>query len=204
MMAYFKGPSIIESIDILNFLMMTIALTAIYTGEFRSLILIMIIGLLNKETPLILLPVMFIYEWLQHKRLNHFFWILLISAITFLIPRVFISSWDGSKWLDLEELSNNLSFFSGAQSSEIIMGTIRFGILIIPFVVIGLYKFNEHPLFLKIAASVIPLLIMIHYVVGKVEQWRLWMPLFPLLIPLAVNNLVKLTGGNKRELEPSN
>jgi hypothetical protein len=181
--SYVKGPSITETIDILNFLIITLGLTAIHGKNFLYLCILLFIGLLNRETPLILLPIAFLYEWLENGKLRHSYTTLIVSIISFLGTRILIQSWAGSTWFNINELQANLE--SGVANARLLL-------LLGPFILLSVYKFGEHPRYLKITASAAPILILIHFIVADIIEARLWFPIFPLLLPLVVNNLVKL------------
>jgi len=194
LLSFIKGPSMIETIDLMNFLVITLGLIWIYEKKFLSLSIILFIGLLNRETPLILIPVAFLYEWIGNKNIRGSSFVFFISVLTFVGIRIFLSSWAGSTWFNIDELKRNLPFLFGMASREGVIANLRLAILAGPFILLGLYKFGEHPRFLKIAACGAPILILIHYFVGAIIEARLWIPLFPFLIPLVVNNLAKLSG----------
>lgn len=193
-LSFIKGPSIIETIDILNFLIVTLGLIALYRNNYLYLSALLFIGLLNRETPLILLPIAFIHERIQYKKFHSSSRVLLISLIAFLSPRIFLTSWADATWFNTGELHANLSFLFGEYSREAVMGNIRLAVLLGPFLLLGLYKFSEQPRFLRVASIAIPLLIVVHYFTGRIVETRLWIPLFPLLMPLTVNNLLKMSG----------
>ncbi len=188
LLSFIKGPSVIETIDLLNVLILTLGLTTIYRRKPFQLSIVLLVGLLNRETPLLLILIYFVHEWLSEKNWWQPLFALVLSLVVFVGVRLVIPTWAAPTWFNLGELATNLPF----TSREATIANLRLLILLGPLAGVSLYRFSEHPRFLKIPALAILALIPIHYVTARVIEARLWMPLFPFLIPLAVNNLGKL------------
>lgn len=189
LLAFIKGPSIIETIDLLNFAILTIGLFAIYKKNLLLLGAVLTLGLLNRETPLILLPIYFLYERIQNRRIGPVLLMTFIAVATYFLPRLLIPVSGEAAWLGPNELLSNLPLLGNGSAREALVANLRLAILITPLLFIGLHRFKEQPKFLKIAAYMIPVLVAIHYVTGRIIETRLWMPVFPLLIPLCIHNI---------------
>ena len=189
LLAFIKGPSIIETIDLLNFAILTIGLFAIYKKNLLLLGAVLTLGLLNRETPLILLPIYFLYERIQNRRIGPVLLMTFIAVATYFLPRLLIPVSGEAAWLGPNELLSNLPLPGNGSAREALVANLRLAILITPLLFIGLHRFKEQPKFLKIAAYMIPVLVAIHYVTGRIIETRLWMPVFPLLIPLCIHNI---------------
>jgi hypothetical protein len=190
-LSFIHGPSVIETIDLVNFLMLGLGLIAIYKKDTAGLSLVLFIGLLNRETPLLLLPVVFLQEWFAEKNWRRALSVSAFALLIFAGVRLLIPSWAAGTWFNLDGLQANIPLLSSAPTREAVVGNIRLAVMAGPFILISLYRFNEHQLFLRIAAAMTPVLIAAHYLTARVIEARLWMPLFLLLIPLTINNLVK-------------
>jgi hypothetical protein len=95
----------------------------------------------------------------------------------------------GNAWFTFEGLERNIPFLSKEYTATALVGNLHVIFLLGPLLLAGLYRFNEHPRFLRVAASIAPLFILVHYAVGTIVEARLWMPLFVVLIPLALRNI---------------
>jgi hypothetical protein len=193
LLSFFKGPSVIETIDILNTLIIGAGLWAIYKRNYPLLATILFVGLLNRETPLLLLPILFLHEKLNKKNWSRVALISVFSLLVFAAPRFLINTASEPVWFSSTDLAYNLPFYSDSSSREAIIANFRLIILLAPLMIIGLYKFKDHPKYLQIAAFMALALVVVHYFVGRIIETRLWMPLFPLLLPLVVRNLSLLS-----------
>jgi len=191
-LSFIKGPSIIETSDILNLFVMTLALIAIMKDKTSRLAIIMVVGLLNRETPLILLPLIFINDIYFRKNMYRAISILFLSLSAYFSVRFFINTGAVIEWFNFNFLQANIPFISGSFTRESFVGNFRLLLFIGPLILISLYNFKDHPKFLKISTSIIPIFLVVHYAVGNITESRLWLPLFLFIIPLVVNNLFKL------------
>ena len=192
LLSFIKGPSVIETIDLLNIVVITVGLIAIFKKEWLLLGVVLLVGLLNRETPLILLPVLFLYESRGDKKIGPMLVVSLIALAAFLLPRLMIPVSGEATWLAPIELLANLPIPGNENPREALIANVRLAILIGPLLIIGLLRFSEQPAFLKLAAYMLPVLIAIHFTTGRIIETRLWLPIFPFLIPLSIHNLSRL------------
>lgn len=193
-LSYIPGPSVIETIDIFNTLVFCIALRFLLQDHLIPLCLLLVVGMLNRETPWILLPTVFLSEWLGRRRFTRVFVVSLALAIPYFGLRFLIET-PIPTWFTTHDLMFNIPFMSAEQSLKAIVANIHLLFLLGPLLIISAIRFREHPMFLQLAAAVVPLFLVIHYIFGSIIERRLWMPLYVLLLPLAVHNLSKMCSG---------
>lgn len=198
---HIQGPSVIETADLMNALIFCLALYAIYRGRFSLLCAVLLVGTFNRETTWILLPILFLREWFGTRSWRR----LLVAAAAVALPyfglRWLIDS-PTPIWFLTQDIRLNIPFLSPQHTWGALVANLHLIFLLGPLIVLGAYRFREHPVFLQIASSIVPLFIIIHFIVGSIRETRLWMPLYLLLIPLALGNLIKLLQDGSEPLSP--
>lgn len=196
---HIQGPSVIETADLMIVLIFSLALRAIFLDRFVLLCAILFAGTLNRETTWMLLPILFLREWFGDRAWRRVLIAVAAVALPYFGLRWLIAS-PTTIWFLTQDIRGNIPFLSPQHTWVAIVANLHLLFLLGPSLLIGFHRFNAHPLFLRIAASITPLFIVIHYIVGSIRETRLWMPLYLLLIPLALNNLIKFLGEeNKAE-----
>jgi hypothetical protein len=188
---HIQGPSLIETADLMNVLIFSLALRAIYLGHFVLLCIILFVGTLNRETTWILLPILFLNDRLGRRTWHRLFMAGAAVALPYFGLRWLIAT-PTTIWFAVNDIPLNIPFLSPPHAAGALVANLHLMLLLGPLIALGVYHFRQHPFFLRIAASIAPLFILIHYIVGSIRETRLWMPLYLLLIPLALNNLIKL------------
>ena len=187
-LSYFQGPSIPETADLLNMAIFSLVITALYKNSFTTVCVLLFIGMLNRETPILLLPVIFLYDYINKKG----FLRSIISAACILVPYLILHLLirePDPRWVTMEGITRNIPFVNDSYTSTAILSVIRLFLLIGPLLFLSIYRFKNQLQFFKITTSVIPLFIVIHFIFGTIIEARLWMPVFVLLIPPAINTL---------------
>ena len=193
-LSYIPGPSVIETIDIFNALVFCMALSLLLKDQLMPFCLLLVVGMMNRETPWILLPTVFLGEWLGNRRFGRVLVVSLALAIPYFGLRFLIET-PIPTWFTTHDLMFNIPFMSAEQSYKAIVANVHLLFLLGPLLIISAIRFREHPKFLQIAAAVVPLFVIVHYLFGSIIERRLWMPLYVLLLPLAVHNLSKMCSG---------
>jgi hypothetical protein len=197
---HIQGPSVIETTDLMNVLIFSLALHAIYRGRFILLCAVLFWGTFNRETTWILSPILFFREWFGPRS-----WRRLLVAVTAVALPYFGLRWliasPTTIWFLTQDIRLNIPFLSPQHTWGALVANLHLLFLLGPLIVLGIYRFREHPIFLQIAFSIAPLFIIIHYIVGSIRETRLWMPLYLLLIPLALDNLIKLLRDDNKTVE---
>jgi hypothetical protein len=188
---HIQGPSVIETADLMNVLMFSLALYAIYRDRFILLCAVLFVGTFNRETTWILLPIFFLHEWFGTRAWRRLLVAVAAVALPYFGLRALIAS-PTTIWFLTEDIRLNVPFLSPQHTWVAIVANLHLLFLLGPLVVLGIHRFREHPVFLRLASAMAPLFIIIHYIVGAIRETRLWMPLYLLLIPLALDNLIKL------------
>lgn len=188
---HIQGPSVIETADLMNVLIFSLALHAIYRGRFILLCLVLFVGTFNRETTWILLPILFLREWFNSRSWRRFLIVAAAVALPYFGLRWLIDS-PSPIWFLTQDIQLNIPLVSLQHTWGALVANLHLIFLLGPLLMLGAYRFREHPVFLQIASAIAPVFIIIHYVVGSIRETRLWMPLYLLLIPLALANLIKL------------
>ncbi len=188
---HIQGPSVIETADLLNALVFGLALQAIYRNRFILLCVVLFCGTFNRETTWILLPILFLQEWFGGRSWRRFLIAVAAVALPYFGLHWLIAS-STPIWFLTQDIRLNVPFLAPQHTWGALVANLHLFFLLGPLIVLGVYRFREHPVFLQIACSIVPLFIIIHYIVGSIRETRLWMPLYLLLIPVAIDNLIKL------------
>ena len=183
-----QGPSVIETADVFNLAIFIMSLIAIHGDSPAVLVSLLFIGTLNRETTWFILPIVILNDAVEKKGTYR----SLIACAAISVPyfglRLVIPS-SSTDWFITEGVVRNIPFLSKEYTNAALSANAHVLILLAPLVLLALRRFNDHPLFLRVAASITPLFIIVHYIVGWVIEARLWMPLFALLLPLAIDTL---------------
>jgi len=186
-----EGPTLIETIDILNVSVFLLALVALYTDSFRWFCAVLFIGTLNRETTFLLPLISFIVGGFNRKSIYRTLTAFLAVSLPYLALHVFIRP-PTTDWIRFDAIVHNIPFPGSAVTPKVLLANLHLVILLGPLILLALYDFRAHPRFLKSVSYIVPLFVLIHYVVGVIMEARLWMPVFVLLIPLAVDTLDRL------------
>jgi hypothetical protein len=187
---HIQGPSLIETADLMNVLVFILALHAINRDHFILLCAVLFGGTFNRETTWILLPILFLHEWFGRRAWHRLFVAVATVAFPYFGLRCLIAS-PTTIWFLTQDIRLNIPFLSLQHTWGALVANLHLFFLIGPLILIGIYQFKNHPAFLRIAASITPLFITVHYAVGSIRETRLWMPLYLLLIPVALDNLIR-------------
>ncbi len=191
------GPTVIETGDILNAVVFCVALHAIYQKQFVLLVIVLFLGMLNRETPILLLPFIAMSEWPKKPKASHLIGIILALAIPYFGLRTLIDS-PRPVWWTTDALGMNIPFLSSDHTPRALVANFRLIFFLGPLIALGAYKFQEHPRFLRLSWVILPFYIVVHYVVGMIIELRLWTALLVVIIPLAVGGLIRLLGSETR------
>ena len=186
-----EGPTLIETADILNLLVFLLAFIFVYHNYFKSFCLLLFLGTLNRETTFFLPLVLLAVNRITQKSLFRTVVAFLTVAIPYCVLHLFIHP-PISNWMTFDAATHNLPLLANSDLSQIAAANVHLVILLGPLFLIALYKFSSHPDFLKSVSLIAPLFILLHYIVGIIMEARLWMPLYIIVIPLAVDTLLKL------------
>ncbi|MBI4547703.1 MAG: hypothetical protein HY707_06980 [Ignavibacteriae bacterium] len=201
-LAHFQGPSIIETVDLLNVFFFILALTFIYTNKSITLYITLFLASLNRETIWFVIIVIILHDQLTNRGILRSLLSLSVVSLSYFGLRLMIGMHEFD-WFYIRGLVHNIPFISEEFTTRAIVGNLRLAVLLLPMMVIGIYQFKSHPQYLKIASSIIPVFIVAHYLVGIIIESRLWMPLFVVLVPLTINNLIKILRPREEQIPTS-
>ena len=183
-----QGPSVIETADVFNLAIFIMSMIAIIGDSPLLLVSLLFIGTLNRETTWFVLPIVMINDGVLKKGPYRSLMAFAAIAIPYFGLRLVIPS-ASPMWFMTEGIVRNIPFLSDEYTRAALSANAHLLILIAPLVFLAVRKFKDHPQFLRIAVSITPLFILVHYVTGWIIEARLWMPLFVLLVPLAIDTL---------------
>ncbi len=185
MLGQMVGLTSIETSDTLNVLVLLLALYFLYKNKLLKLLIVLFIGMFNRETPMVLLPVLLYYEWTHGRPKINLLWITLVVFIPYVALRFW---WDGNA-VSFEGITSNIPFLDGAKTVDALKANVYVFVLLAPLLLIAAFRFRELPTLVRFAAALTIPFIVLHYIVGTVIEARLWMPLLVLLVPAVTCNL---------------
>ena len=194
-LSYPVGPSVIETSDILNVAVFCLALKAIYDKRPALLMITLLVGTLNRETTWLILPVAALADWKPWKRWRIAVLGTIMVAVPYFGSRWIIQSPSPDWWLT-RDIGGNIPFLTGALTMTALLANARLAIMLGPLALPALYRFREHHRYLLLTAIIIPPFVIIHYLVGRIIEMRLWLPLLIILIPLAIEGLQRMIAGD--------
>ncbi len=186
-LSYIHGPSVLETGDIANALVFASALLLLHQNKFGFLCVIAALGMLNRETPLLFVPVVFLHDRFHERGWRRSAILFLILAGIYLVPRFLIGS-TSSDWFRFEGIPWNIPF-AAENFAKPIVANLRLLVLLGPLFLLGFSRFQDQPPLFKHAAILVPVFLLVHYVLATIIEARLWMPLFVVLIPMAIHTL---------------
>lgn len=195
------GPSIGENADLLNLAVFILVLNALYKNKFLIAVVFLFIGTFNRETTLFLIPIIFMHDLILKKGMLRTVAALFAVAIPYIGLRMIIQP-SVPDWFTFEALIKNIPLLSAKTTSSAVIANLHVAFLLLPLIVLSLLNFSQHPQFLRIAAYITPLFILVHYLIGNIIETRLWIPLFTILIPLSLNTLSMILN-NETQLSPT-
>jgi len=196
-LSYIHGPSVLETGDIANALVFAAALLLIERNKFMLLCLVGTLGMLNRETPIVLVPVLFLHDRFYNRGWFRSAILISVLAVVYLVPRVVIES-PSANWFLFEGIPWNLPFVA-ENFAKPLVANLRLLVLLGPLLLLGFSRFQEQPVLFKHAAILIPIFLLVHYVLATIIEARLWMPLFVVLIPMAMHTLSGLMKVKEQE-----
>jgi len=185
------GPSITENDDLMNLAIFTLSLIALNKNQLVYLLAFLFIGTFNRETTLLIIPIIFFNDYFSGKGIRRTLLACAAIVIPYLGLRIFIHSPEPN-WFTFKWIIHNIPFLSSETTSNALIANAHLFFLLGPLIILSLMNYNKHPKFLRTASYITPLFIVVHYLVGRIIEVRLWIPLFVILIPLALNTLIMI------------
>lgn len=192
-LSYPVGPTVIETGDLFNVLVFAVALNALLRGWDWVLFAALFVGSLNRETTWLLLPAVYLADAPWGRRLRNSLLATLMVALPYLAVRLMVQSPSPDWWL-MRDVGANIPFIAGEQTLSAVVANLRFAVIFGPLFVLAFHRFREKQAFHRLAAAIVPLYILVHYLFGKIIEVRLWVPLLVVLIPPALDTLRQMLG----------
>ena len=187
-LTFVQGPSVLESTDVLNLLVVVLALKGIFQRKWSRVAPLLCVAMFNRETPLLLWPI--ILGWQDWGR-RGWRWPV-VCALVMMVPylglRYFLAV-EAVDWVFLDAAKHNIPFLAPDSLEHVMGANLKLLMLLGPLALVGFARFREQPQFLRAATVILLPFVAVHYLVGSIMETRLWLPLFPVLIPLALVNL---------------
>ncbi|CAN5480943.1 hypothetical protein BH11BAC1_BH11BAC1_28610 [soil metagenome] len=197
----FMGVHVYETTDLCNLLVMCLALQFLYKRKWNRLALLLVIGMINRETPAFLLIPAFLL-WRKEKFQMGYLLLLLGSVvIPYLSLRLLIHP-PHPAWFLTVFLGENIPFYQPGKLPVVFSAYLKFILFVGPAACIAMTDLENKNHFLKIIVWMVPAFFLVHIVVGHVEEFRMWMPLFLVLIPLCMEtidqNIINSSNGDTK------
>lgn len=187
-LAYVLGPASGETTDLLNLLVFIIALDFMLDGGMARILTLFVIGMFNRETPLLLLPLVYVVDRAEGRNAVRTVCLLVGSVAVYLGLRIAVPAVGGG-WFTVEGLAMNIPGYATGMEERAIASIVHVLILLGPLFMLALPGFTRKPLIFRGSIVVAAALVLIHFAVATVIESRLWMPLYALLIPSSLHTL---------------
>lgn len=191
-LSFIPGPHITETSDILAACSMVACLLALHAGRHRVLLGLLLVSVCNRETCMLLLPAVFAHEWPRAGGVRR----SLQATLAVLIPYLGLRLWIGRRPWFAWTVATNIPGLASS-SWKAVVANVHVLLLLGPLLALGALGFARQSSFVRKSALIVPGYLLVHYLFGRVIENRLWLPLVPVLLPLAIGGLVQL-----REREP--
>jgi len=180
-LSFITGPSVIETIDLLNLLFFVAILHCLQQEKFLLACTLALLSMFNRETCLLLaaLPVFHLGKkqgWQKSLVLAA------AMAIPYISLRVFLPT-SSVMGFSLLALKLNVPFLSAETTGRALISNLHFWGVVGPLLLAAWFGRKNLPNFLRAALLIAPSFIAVHYVFGTIIERRLWLPLFILVMP---------------------
>ena len=187
-LAYVLGPASGETTDLLNLLVFILVLDLMLDGRTGALAVLFVVGMLNRETPLLLLPLVFAIDRSEKRGIAPSAILALASVAVYVGLRLAIRT-TGGGWFITQGLGMNIPGYESGMAGRSFQSVVHVLLLLAPLFGLAVVGFSRLPLVFRGSIVLAGLLVIIHFVVATVIESRLWMPEFALLIPASLYNL---------------
>ena len=194
-LSQFVGITLVEITDIFNLLLMACILILFDKVWVRWSILLLTLSILNRETPLVLLPMLAWINWKNKRPLVETILLIVLPVMVYVLLRVVIPLESGGIML-FDFIDLNIPFLSMENTKLALKSNFLFVLLMGPLYALVAIHFRQLPYKLKWLVVTSVLFLVIHVMVGIMHEARLWMPMFLFLIPAAIYNLNKWFNSN--------
>jgi hypothetical protein len=191
-LTYIAGPSLIETGDLLNAAIFVGILYGAYHRNHLLMVVLFALGAANRETVLAALVPVVAILWNERRRPVIFSAIAGAAVIPYLAIRLMRARGGEFDWFSFEGLARNIPGLGTGDLGNALAGNVHVFFLLVPLFVLVLWKMRQLPVFLRRTLWLVPVLVIIHYLVGSIIEARLWLPALVALIPPALLNLEQI------------
>jgi len=199
------GMDMIQPAEPLNVLLFILGFWAIHRGRLLPLAAVLVLGTLNKESIAFLVPCYLLFNWGRKPRqtlLMETAMLTALFAVVWSVVRLYYNQLYGVPLGIYEpQFDYNMQILLIPAFVEA-WNVLRHGNLWVarPYLALWLYgvlwvlpflRFREKPLFFRRLMPIIPVFLLAHLFVGRFDETRLFLPLFPLLIPMGFLTLFR-------------
>lgn len=183
----FIGITVVESQDMLNAVFFLMLLWLAAKEQWLWFSLVMLVSVMNRETPLILLAP-FGYLFFRKRDLKNLLLIALPGLLMYFGIRYYLPVHIGN-YPDFTNLRTN---FPGVDSTffwKAVQNNVQLFCMIGPMVLLAFYDFLKQSLENKALLLVTVPFLIIHYLMGSILEIRLFFPLIVVILPYMITNL---------------
>jgi hypothetical protein len=195
-LAYVQGPASGETTDLLNLLVFILALDLMLDGRMGALAALLFVGMLNRETPLLLLPLIYTLDHSTKRGPARTAGLTLGMLVIYVGLRLAIPTTTGG-WFTFQGLGMNIPGYESGRTGEAVQSIVHVLLLLAPLFGLAASGFSRLSLFFRGSILLAAGLVIIHFIVATVIESRLWMPEFALLIPPSLQNLRRILAGER-------
>jgi len=197
----FIGVHVYETSDMVNLLWMIMALNLLYRQRWILLILVLFLSMINRETlAFLLLPIYLLtYRNVFKKDATaaanvpapSIKWALICTAAV-VIPYIGLKMLihpPQPTWFLTLYMNENIPFYEPGNLGTVSLSYLKLIILLGVAAWLALTDLKTKNVFLRSLLIIVPFFIPVHIIVGHVEEYRLWIPLLLIFIPLAIESI---------------
>lgn len=195
--AQFSGITGVETQDVVNVFVMLAALYYMLQQKYGWSMLMIALGVLNRETPLFLL-VPFLFYTLKEKHYLKAVLGVALTVGTYLLIRLLIHDPNPKgDWMLFETLEKNIPYLNKNYHDFAVDANIVVFFYLAPLLLFFFKKKKERNKYFLPIKIMLVLFVVTHYYVGLVHEIRLFLPVAAILIPFVMFEVGdRLTGIN--------
>ena len=187
-LSYVLGPASGETTDLLNLLVFVLGLEFMLEPRTPALLILFVVGMLNRETPLLLVPLVFAVDRSERRGITRSCILLFASVAVYVGLRMALRV-EGGSWFTMEGVAANIPGMATGMEGRALMSLLHVAVLLGPLFFMSAMGFMQKPLIFRGSIILAGVMVVIHFAVGTVIESRLWMPVFALLIPPSLETL---------------
>lgn len=183
--AHFVGIIAVETQDILNIVVMLGSFYLMIIKKYWISILVLLIGILNRETPLFMLLPFVYYTWKERTKLQLIVGPILCIGLYSVIRYLVEDSTSSGSWVLFETFEKNMPFVNDKYWDLAIESNWHLIVYIAPLLFFLFKQIDDRKEVFTPIKIMLIIFVIAHYFVGDINEIRLFLPVAALLIPFA-------------------